>query len=198
MTHFLVTDDKPDGYKLEDILQLIRKDILIRAQKITDDPRAEAKHVMRNNMKILNLISEAITLLLERSKLLVEGAGAVGVAALLAGKVGGTGSVCPVLSGGNIDPTTVISVLRHGMTVAGRYLVMRTRVVDRPGELIKLLQLVARERGSIVQIEHRREGVRLDVADTGVDLTVMTRNEAHCLQLIDALVQSGFPVERLR
>jgi len=143
-------------------------------------------------------ISEAITLLLERSKLLVEGAGAVGVAALLAGKVGGTGSVCPVLSGGNIDPTTVISVLRHGMTVAGRYLVMRTRVIDRPGELIKLLQLVARERGSIVQIEHRREGVRLDVADTGVDLTVMTRNEAHCLQLIDALVQSGFPVERLR
>ena len=61
-------------------------------------------------------ISEAITLLLERSKLLVEGAGAVGVAALLAGKAGGSGSVCAVLSGGNIDPTTLISVLRHGLT----------------------------------------------------------------------------------
>ena len=71
----------------------------------------------------------------------------------------GSGSVCAVLSGGNIDPTTLISVLRHGMTLAGRYLVMRTRLVDRPGELIKLLQLVAAERGNIVQIEHRREGV---------------------------------------
>jgi threonine dehydratase len=142
-------------------------------------------------------ISEAITLLLERSKLLVEGAGAVGVAALLAGSVGGTGSVCAVLSGGNVDPTTLISVLRHGLTLAGRYLVMRTRLVDRPGELIKLLQLVARERGNIVQIEHRREGVTLEVADTGVDLTVVTRNEAHCLSLIAALEENGFPVVRL-
>jgi threonine dehydratase len=142
-------------------------------------------------------ISEAITLLLERSKLLVEGAGAVGVAALLAGKAGGTGSVCAVISGGNIDPTTLISVLRHGLSLAGRYLVMRTRLVDRPGELIKLLQLVAQERGNIVQIEHRREGVALEVADTGVDLTVVTRNELHCLRLIAALEENGFPVERL-
>jgi threonine dehydratase len=143
-------------------------------------------------------ISEAITLLLERSKLLVEGAGAVGVAALLSGKAGGTGPVCAVISGGNIDPTTLISVLRHGLTVAGRYLVMRTRLVDRPGELIKLLHLVADERGNIVQIEHRREGVHLEVADTGVDLTVVTRNEAHCLRLISVLEENGFPVERLR
>ena len=142
-------------------------------------------------------ISEAITLLLERSKLLVEGAGAVGVAALLAGRAGGTGPVCALISGGNVDPTTLISVLRHGMTLAGRYLVMRTRLVDRPGELIKLLQLVAHERGNIVQIEHRREGVTLEVADTGVDLTVVTRNELHCLGLIAALEENGFPVERL-
>jgi threonine dehydratase len=143
------------------------------------------------------LISEAIALLLERSKLLVEGAGAVGVAALLAGKISGSGPVCAVISGGNIDPTTLISVLRHGMTLAGRYLVMRTRLVDRPGELIKLLQLVANERGNIVQIEHRREGVSLEVKDTGIDLTVVTRNESHCLRLIATLEEHGFPVERL-
>jgi len=143
-------------------------------------------------------ISEAITLLLERSKVLVEGAGAVGVAALLAGKVGGTGSVCAVLSGGNIDPTTLISVMRHGLTLAGRYLVMRTRLVDRPGELIKLCNVVAHERGNIVQIEHRREGVHLEVADVGVDLTVVTRNEDHCRRLIAGLEAHGFPVERLR
>jgi threonine dehydratase len=142
-------------------------------------------------------ISDAITLLLERSKLLVEGAGAVGVAAVLAGKVGGTGSVCPVISGGNIDPTTLMSVLRHGMTVEGRYLAMRTRLRDRPGELIRVCELVAGESANIVQIEHRREGVQLAVGDVGLDLTVVMRNEEHCLRLIAALEENGFPVERL-
>jgi threonine dehydratase len=142
-------------------------------------------------------ISDAITLLLERSKLLVEGAGAVGVAAILSGKVGGTGSVCSVVSGGNIDPTTLMSVLRHGMTVEGRYLAMRTRLRDRPGELIRVCELVASESANIVQIEHRREGVQLAVGDVGLDLTVVMRNEEHCLRLIAALEENGFPVERL-
>jgi len=145
-----------------------------------------------------NQISDAITLLLERSKLLVEGAGAVGVAALLAGKVSGTGSVCAVLSGGNIDPITLMSVLRHGMTVEGRFLAMRTRLVDRPGELIRVCQLIAAERGNIVQVEHRREGVQLEVGDVGLDLTVVMRNEEHCQRLIATLEANGFPVERLR
>jgi threonine dehydratase len=145
-----------------------------------------------------NEISDAITLLLERSKLLVEGAGAVGVAALLSGKAGGTGPACAVVSGGNIDPTMLMSVLRHGMTVEGRYLAMRTRLFDRPGELIKVCQLVAGERGNIVQIEHRREGVHLEVGDVGLDLTVVMRNEEHCRRLIATLEQNGFPIERLR
>jgi threonine dehydratase len=145
-----------------------------------------------------NEISDAITLLLERSKLLVEGAGAVGIAALLAGKVPGTGSVCAVVSGGNIDPTTLMSVLRHGMTVEGRYLAMRTRLVDRPGELIRVCQLIAAERGNIVQVEHRREGVHLEVGDVGLDLTVLMRNEEHCRSLITTMEANGFPVERLR
>jgi threonine dehydratase len=143
-------------------------------------------------------ISEAITLLLERSKLLVEGAGAVGVAALLAGKAGGDGPVLALLSGGNIDPTTLMSVLRHAMTIEGRYLAMRTRLVDRPGELIRVCELVARERGNIVQIEHRREGVHLEVGDVGLDLTVLMRNEEHCRRLIGSLEEHGFPIERLR
>jgi threonine dehydratase len=143
-------------------------------------------------------ISEAITLLLERSKLLVEGAGAVGVAALLAGKAGGSGPVCALLSGGNIDPTLLLSVLRHGLTVAGRYLVLRSRLGDRPGELIRFLEVVANTRANIVAIEHRREGVALEVADTEVELTVVTRNEQHCIRLIAALEAHGYPVERLR
>jgi threonine dehydratase len=144
-------------------------------------------------------ISEAIALLLERTKLLVEGAGAVGVAALLTGKAGGgNGSVCAVLSGGNIDPTLLLSVLRHGLTVAGRYLVLRSRLADRPGELIRFLGVVADTRANIVAIEHRREGVALEVADTGIELTVVTRNEQHCQRLIDALESHGYPVERQR
>ena len=143
-------------------------------------------------------ISEAIALLLERSKLLVEGAGAVGVAALLTRKVAGTGSVCAILSGGNIDPTLLLSVLRHGLTVAGRYLVLRSRLADRPGELIRFLGIVADTRANIVAIEHRREGVALEVADTGIELTVVTRNEQHCQRLIAALEAGGYPVERQR
>jgi UDP-N-acetylmuramyl tripeptide synthase len=77
MTHFLVTEDRPDGYRLEDILMLIRKDILNRALKIADDRRHEALHVMRNNMKILDLVSEAIFLAEDSSRVLDRAFGPV-------------------------------------------------------------------------------------------------------------------------
>lgn len=70
MTHFLVTEDRPDGYRLEDVLSLIRKDMLSRALKIVDDQRPEAQHVMRNNMKILNLLSDAIALAEDSTRVL--------------------------------------------------------------------------------------------------------------------------------
>jgi threonine dehydratase len=144
-------------------------------------------------------ISEAMVLLLERAKLTVEGAGAVGVAALLAGKAGGgTGTAVPVLSGGNIDATTLISVMRHGLTAAGRYLVVRTHVSDRPGELIKLLSLVAEERGNVIAVEHHREGMEIPVSATEVELTLVTRDEEHCRSLLDAMAERGYVVERLR
>jgi len=142
-------------------------------------------------------ISEAIVLLLERAKLVVEGAGAVGVAALLAGKDGGTGTAVPILSGGNIDPTMLISVMRHGLSVAGRYLVMRTQIPDRPGELIKLLSLVADERGNLISVEHHREGMDLPVTATEVELTIVTRDEEHCRQLLAAMDERGYPVQRI-
>ena len=143
-------------------------------------------------------ISEAIVLLLERTKLVVEGAGAVGVAALLSGKVGGSGPVAIVLSGGNIDPTMLISVMRHGLTASGRYLVVRTRVPDRPGELVKLLGLIAQERVNVVSVEHHREGMDIPVAQTEVELTLLTRDEEHVAVLLDAMASWGYDVERLR
>src|SRR5215218_11161420 len=143
------------------------------------------------------LISEAIVLLLERAKLVVEGAGAVGVAALLAGKVGGSGPVAIVLSGGNIDPTLLIAVMRHGLTLAGRYLVLRTRVPDRPGELQKLLTLIAQQRVSVQSVEHHREGVAIAVSETEIELTLLTRDEEHCQELLSEMQRWGYPVERL-
>jgi threonine dehydratase len=142
-------------------------------------------------------ISEAIVLLLERTKLVVEGAGAVGVAALISGKVGGQGTTVSVLSGGNIDATLLISVMRHGLAVAGRYLVLRTRVPDRPGELAKLLTLLAQERVNVVEVEHQRETAGLPVGDTGVELTLVTRDSAHCEEIVSTLDRLGYPAERL-
>jgi threonine dehydratase len=143
-------------------------------------------------------ISEAIVLLLERAKLVVEGAGAVGVAALLSGKVAGSGPVAIVLSGGNIDPTLLISVMRHGLTLGGRYLVIRTQIPDRPGELVKLLSLIAEARGNVVSVEHHREGMDVPVAATEVELTLVTRDQEHCALVLEEMRGWGYAVERIR
>jgi threonine dehydratase len=142
-------------------------------------------------------IAEAMVLVLERTKLVVEGAGAVGIAALLDGKLGGSGPVAIVLSGGNIDASLLIGVMRRGLAVAGRYLVVRTRVADRPGELAKLLALLAAERVNIVEVEHQRESAWVPVGETGVELTLLTRNPAHCEQLVAQMREWGYPVDRL-
>jgi threonine dehydratase len=143
-------------------------------------------------------ICRAIVLLLERSKLVVEGAGAVAVAALMSGKAGGQGPAVAILSGGNIDPTVLISVMRHGLTSAGRYLVVRSRLQDRPGELIKLLTLVAREHANVVSVEHHREGMDVPVSESEIELTLAMRDEHHCAVLLETLRSLGYTVERIR
>jgi threonine dehydratase len=143
-------------------------------------------------------ISEAIVLLLERAKLVVEGAGAASLAAVLAGRVGGNGQVAALLSGGNIDPTLLISVMRHGLTLSGRYLVVRTKISDRPGELLKLLTLVAEERVNVISVEHHREGLELPVVETEVELTLATRDREHRDALLATMRRWGYQVERVR
>jgi threonine dehydratase len=141
-------------------------------------------------------ISEAIVLLAERAKLVVEGAGAASLAAVLAGRVGGVGPVAAILSGGNIDPTLLIGVMRHGLTRAGRFLVLRTRVPDRPGELVKLLTLLAEDRVNVMEIAHLREGVDIAIGETGIELTLATRDEAHGAAVVEAMQRWGYAVER--
>ncbi|HZT85521.1 MAG TPA: threonine ammonia-lyase [Gaiellaceae bacterium] len=142
-------------------------------------------------------IAEAIVLLVERTKLVAEGAGAVGVAAILGGLAGGSGPALALLSGGNIDASLMVQVMRRGLALHGRYLVLRTRVPDRPGELARLLGLLAGERVNVVEVEHQREAAGVPVGYTGVELTLLTRDTAHCDELVAKLGTWGYPAESL-
>jgi threonine dehydratase len=142
-------------------------------------------------------LAEAIVLLVERTKLVVEGAGAASVAAILGGLAGGSGPVLALLSGGNIDASLMVQVMRRGLASHGRYLVLRTRVPDHPGELAKLLDLLAAERVNVVEVEHQRESAVVPIGYTGVELTLLTRDTEHCNQLIAQLGAWGYPVQRL-
>ena len=143
-------------------------------------------------------ISEAIVLLLERSKLVAEGAGAAPVAAILAGRVGGEGPACAVLAGGNVDATTLNSVVRYGLTVSGRHLVVALLIPDRPGELATIVGLIAAQRANVLAIQHHREGRNIGVLETEAELTLETRDEEHSQVLIRELADAGYTVRRLR
>jgi len=142
-------------------------------------------------------IAEAIVLLAERTKLVVEGAGAVALAAILGGVAGGSGPALALLSGGNIDASLMVQVMRRGLALSGRYLVLRTGVPDRPGELATLLGLLAGERVNVVEVEHQREAPGVPVGYTGIELTLLTRDQGHCEQLLAQMGEWGYPVERL-
>jgi threonine dehydratase len=139
-------------------------------------------------------IAEAMVLLLERAKLVVEGGGAVGVAALLTGAVApaASGTTCVILSGGNADAGLLASVTRLHESRAGRRLVLFTRVEDRPGGLARLLATVSAAGGNLVDVEHVREGVPLHVLETGVQLVLETRGPEHAADVRRALEHAGY------
>ena len=114
-------------------------------------------------------LAEAMVFLLERAKLVVEGAGAVGVAALLSGEVGpvGSGTTAVVLSGGNVDPGLLAQIARRHESQAGRRLVLLARLPDRPGSLARLLALVGQRSANLLDVEHIREGFDLHVREIG-------------------------------
>jgi threonine dehydratase len=144
-------------------------------------------------------VAEAMVLLLERSKLVVEGAGAVGVAAVLSGEVkpAPTGSTVIVLSGGNVDAGLLALVAQRHETGAGRRLRLFTRISDRPGGLATLLTLVAENGGNLMSVDHVRDAVPLHVRQTGVELALETRSAEHAAQILTALGSAGYEVERL-
>jgi threonine dehydratase len=139
-------------------------------------------------------IAEAMVLLMERSKLVVEGAGAVGVAALLGGLVtpAASGTTVVVLSGGNVDAGLLAAVARRHETQVGRRLVLFTRLPDRPGSLAHLLACVAGAGANLVEVEHVREGVDLHVRETAVQLVLETRGREHAKDVLDAIAGDGY------
>jgi threonine dehydratase len=145
-------------------------------------------------------ICQAILLLLERSKLVVEGAGAVGVAALLGGQVtpAESGTTVAVLSGGNVDPGLLASVARRHETEAGRRLVVLTRVPDRPGALASLLACVASTGANLVDVSHVREGLDLHVRETAVEMVLETRGHDHAQRVMAALRDGGYATQVIR
>jgi threonine dehydratase len=142
-------------------------------------------------------IANAIVLLLERAKLVVEGAGAASVAALLAGKIEGSGPACALLSGGNVDASLLIEIARYSLSRGGRFMVVRTQVPDRPGALAKLLTQIAGERVNLIAVQHHREGLDATLGVTGVELTLQTRDDEHCKEVLARLGEWGYEAERL-
>jgi threonine dehydratase len=140
-------------------------------------------------------ISQAVLLLLERAKAVVEPSGAATLAAVLSGRVPGSGPVVTVLSGGNVDPLLLIKLIDHGLTAAGRYVVLRVVVDDQPGSLATLTAEIARLGLNVLQVEHHRSGLDLDVAKVEIRLTLETRNSLHREEIVADLEKLGYQVE---
>jgi threonine dehydratase len=143
-------------------------------------------------------VAEAMVFLLERAKLVVEGAGAVGVAALLAGHVEGSapGTTAIVLSGGNVDPGLLAQIARRHESQAGRRVVLLARLPDRPGSLALLLSLVGQLGANLLDVEHIREGFDLHVRESAVQLVLETRSAAHASQVVQAVREAGYAEPR--
>lgn len=139
-------------------------------------------------------ISRALLLLLERSKLVVEPAGSVGVAALLAGAVEVPTPVVAILSGGNIDPLLLLRVIERGLAAASRYLRLTVRCSDRPGQLAQLLTLIGEQGANVDDVAHRRNDPGLHLGEVEVDLSVETRGAEHSQTLAEALRQAGYAI----
>ena len=137
-------------------------------------------------------IAKALLVLLERAKLVVEPAGAVGVAAILAGKVAPTGPTVVILSGGNIDPLLMQRVISHGLAASDRYLTLRIPLPDRPGQLARTAELVAQANANVIEVLHTRHGHGLKIGEVELELSVETRGPEHRDLVVRTLQDAGY------
>lgn len=139
-------------------------------------------------------LSSAVLRLLERSKLVVEPAGAAAAAAVLADPTSFEPPVAVLLSGGNVDPLVLLRIIRHGLVAGGRYLTVSIRMSDRPGSLARLLQDIGGMQANVVDIEHHRDDADLRYDEVEIVVHVETRGPEHCAALVDFLRGEGYRV----
>ncbi|WP_400999633.1 threonine ammonia-lyase [Agromyces sp. GXQ0307] len=140
-------------------------------------------------------IARALLVLLERAKLVVEPAGAVGVAALMTGRVHSDGPLVVVLSGGNIDPLLMQRVIAHGLAASDRYLTLRIGLPDRPGQLARISELLAAANANVVEVLHTRHGAGMQISEVALQLSVETRGPAHREEVVATLRRAGYEPE---
>jgi threonine dehydratase len=141
-------------------------------------------------------IIKAVLLLMERCKMVVEGAGAAGLAALLSGAIQLKGKkVLVPLTGGNIDINLVGRFIESGLATAGRYFVIHTRLKDRPGELMRMLSIISDMRVNVIDVRYQRISNRLPIMEREETITLETRNRAQCEDVLRQLRAAGYMVE---
>jgi threonine dehydratase len=150
-----------------------------------------AKHVDKVVTVTEDEIAKGMLGVLERSKLVVEAGGSVGVAAVLAKKLKLKGKTAIVLSGGNIDPLLLQRVIRHGLAASDRYTNIAVMLPDRPGQLVRTAQAVAEAHANVVEVLHTRHGSGLQISEVELDLSVETRGKEHRDEVIESLKKAG-------
>lgn len=139
-------------------------------------------------------IAQAILMMLERSKVLCEGAGAAGVAAVLNGKVKCRENIAVVVTGGNIDIQTLSIIIERGLAKAGRYIRLKTVVTDRPGALKKLLEAVAETKANVISVNHDRILPMVPITQAEIELKLETRDSEHVQNIIKSLTDNGYEI----
>ena len=136
-------------------------------------------------------MAKAMVIVMEKSKLVVEAGGAVGVAAILANKVKLSGTTAVILSGGNIDPLLLQRVIRHGLAASDRYTNIAVMLPDRPGQLVLTAQAVAAAGANVVEVLHTRHGNGLQISEVELDLSIETRGKTHRDEVFESLKAAG-------
>ena len=139
-----------------------------------------------------NEMSQALLVLLERAKLVVEPAGGAGVAAILAGKVRGSGTTVAILSGGNIDPLMMERVISQGLATSERYLRLRIPLPDRPGQLARTAAIVAEANANVVEVLHTRHSNGMQINQVELELHIETRGPEHAEEVLSRLRDEGY------
>lgn len=137
-------------------------------------------------------IARALVVLLERAKLVVEPAGAAGVAALLSGVADVDGPTVVVLSGGNIDPMVMERVIGRGLAADQRYLKVHIPLPDRPGQLARIAEIIAAANANVVEVLHTRHGTGLMISEVGIEIHMETRGPSHADLVLRRLRDAGY------